>query len=386
MTLNNESTVKSVETTGPSYQRVLKWLLLLFLVYLMLQAVSFIGSGFKFATQDHAKTLFDFASNPIMGLVIGMVCTALIQSSSTVTSIIVALVAGGLPIPIAIPMVMGANIGTSITNTIVSLGHVAKKEEFQRAFNAATIHDFFNVMAVIIFFPLEIMFGFLEKLSGWVATLFNAGATANMGGFNPIKAVTKPVTGFITDTFSFLPGMYPGLVKIILGVALIILAITYMGKIMKSLMVGKAKEVLHQSVGKGPITGIASGTVVTVLVQSSSTTTSLMVPLVGTGVLKARDIYPFTLGANIGTTITAMIAALGVTGGNAVFALQIALAHLLYNSIAVFVIYTLPFLREIPPRLSYSLSLKVAEHKIFGLVYILGLFFLLPLAAIFFSN
>lgn len=157
-----------------------RWLWLLFLVYVMLTAVSVIGSGFKLATADHARSLFEFASNPVMGLIIGMVGTALIQSSSTVTSIIVAMVAGGLPITIAVPMMMGANIGTSITNTIVSLGHVADKVEFQRAFNAATVHDFFNVFAVLIFLPLEIMFGLLETISGAMVSLFSIGATLSL--------------------------------------------------------------------------------------------------------------------------------------------------------------------------------------------------------------
>ena len=124
----------------------MKWLLLIFLVYLMLTAVSIIGTGFKIATSDQAKSLFEFAENPIAALVIGMTATALIQSSSTVSSIIVAMVAGGLPINIAIPMIMGANIGTSITSTLVSLGHIRDKDEFQKAFSAATVHDFFNVM------------------------------------------------------------------------------------------------------------------------------------------------------------------------------------------------------------------------------------------------
>jgi sodium-dependent phosphate cotransporter len=366
--------------------KLVSWLYLLALVFVMLQAVSLIGGGFKLATAEHAKALFEFASNPIMGLIIGMVCTALIQSSSTVTSIIVAMVAGGLPITIAVPMMMGANIGTSITNTIVSLGHVAKKDEFQRAFNAATIHDFFNVMSVLIFLPLEIVFGFLEKLSAYMAAFFSTGATADVGGFNPIKVATAPFNGLITDVFSFLPPLYLGISKALIGVGLIVIAITYMGKIMKKLMVGKAKDVLHQSIGKGAISGIASGSIVTILVQSSSTTTSLMVPLVGTGVLKARDIYPFTLGANIGTTITAIIAALGVTGEYATFALQIALVHFLYNFIAVIAIYGIPFLREIPPKLSYLLSLKVAENKLYGFAYILGLFFVLPLSVIFISQ
>lgn len=363
-----------------------RWLWLLFLVYVMLTAVSVIGSGFKLATADHARSLFEFASNPVMGLIIGMVGTALIQSSSTVTSIIVAMVAGGLPITIAVPMMMGANIGTSITNTIVSLGHVADKVEFQRAFNAATVHDFFNVFAVLIFLPLEIMFGLLETISGAMVSLFSIGATSEVGSFNPIKALTSPLVDSMTDVLIGLPGLYPGLIKIVLGVGLIVLSITYMGKIMKSLMVGKARDILHSSIGRGPITGIFSGTVMTVLVQSSSTTTSLMVPLVGNGVLKARDIYPFTLGANIGTCITALIAALAITGENAALALQIALVHLLYNTLAVLVIYGLSFLRYLPLDLSYKLSLKVAERKILGVAYIVGLFFVLPLSAIFLSR
>lgn len=386
-------TVTNVTETTPSAfapltkgAKVRRWCWLVFLIYVMLTAVSMIGSGFKLATADHARELFDFASNPVMGLVIGMVGTALIQSSSTVTSIIVAMVAGGLPITIAVPMMMGANIGTSITNTIVSLGHVADKKEFQRAFNAATVHDFFNIFAVVIFLPLEIMFGVLEHLSAAMVSLFSIGATANVDGINPIKALTSPVVDGVTAMVSILPGVYPGIVKIVLGVVMIVVSITFMGKIMKSLMVGRAREILHSSIGRGPISGIASGSVVTVLVQSSSTTTSLMVPLVGNGVLTARDIYPFTLGANIGTCITALIAALAITGENAALALQIALVHLIYNVLAVVVIYGLSFLRHLPVDLSYGLSLRVAERKILGLGYIAGVFFFIPLAIIFLTR
>nr|WP_100658767.1 Na/Pi symporter [Alteromonas flava] len=367
-------------------QRLRRWLWLCVLVWLMLTAVGLIGSGFKLATADQAKELFAFASNPIMGLIIGMVGTALIQSSSTVTSIIVAMVAGGLPISIAIPMVMGANIGTSITNTIVSLGHIANKQEFQRAFNAATIHDFFNIFAVLIFLPLELMFGYLQSTSEALVSLFAAGATADVTGFNPIKAVTSPVIDGIGAMLADLPGYYPGIIKIMLGIALIVLSITLMGRIMKSLMVGKARDILNRSIGRGPISGIASGTVVTVLVQSSSTTTSLMVPLVGNGVLSARDIYPFTLGANIGTCITALIAALAITGPNAGLALQIALVHLLYNVSAVALIFGIKLLRELPFKLSFKLSHKVAEQKLYGVSYLLGVFFVLPLSIIFLSN
>ncbi len=363
-----------------------KWAFLVLLVYGILLAVTIIGSGFKLATGDQAKALFEFAANPVLGLIIGMVATALIQSSSTVSSIIVAMVAGGLPIQIAVPMIMGANIGTSITSTLVSLGHVTDKKEFQRAFAAATIHDFFNVICVVIFLPLEIAFNILEKASAALMELFHIGGGFAVGGFNPIKAVTAPVADVVKDLLSFLSPVLAGVVMAVLGVGLIILSITFMGKTMRSLMVGKAKDILHSSIGKGPVSGIASGTFVTVLVQSSSTTTSLIVPLVGNGVLTHRDIYPFVLGANIGTTITALLAALAVTGPNAGFALQIALVHLIYNALGVFVVYGIKLIREIPLNLSLGLSHKVAEQKLWGLAYILGLFFVVPITVIFIAR
>lgn len=371
--------LNNLESQEPSFGR---WLFLAVLVYGILVAVTIIGSGFKLATGEHAKSLFEFAANPVLGLIIGMVATALIQSSSTVSSIIVAMVAGGLPIPIAVPMIMGANIGTSITSTIVSLGHVADKKEFQRAFGAATIHDFFNVICVFIFLPLEIAFGFLETASAKLVALFSSGSAMAVGGFNPVKAITAPVSKTVENVLSFLPDIYAGVVMAIVGVALIILSITFMGKTMKSLMVGQAKDILHKSIGKGPLQGIFSGTVVTVLVQSSSTTTSLVVPLVGNGVLTSRDIYPFTLGANIGTCITALLAAIAVTGPNAGFALQIAFVHLLYNTLGVVIVYGVKFLREIPLSCSLKLATKAADQKLYGLAYILTMFFILPLTVI----
>ena len=385
MTLSHTNMEPTVAAGTPRHS-IKNWFVLLALVYLMLLAVSMIGSGFKFATADHARGLFEFASNPVMGLIIGMVSTALIQSSSTVTSIIVAMVAGGLPVPIAVPMIMGANIGTSMTNTIVSLGHVARKDEFRRAFHAATIHDFFNVMSVMIFLPLEMATGILEKSSQYLVSLLQMDNSVAMSGVNPVKAVTEPVVHWVTEGLLFLPSVYPGVVKILLGVVLIVASITLMGKVMKVLMVGRAKDILHTSIGKGPVSGITSGAVMTVLVQSSSTTTSLMVPLVGSGILKARDIYPFTLGANIGTCITALIAALAVTGPMGGVAMQIALVHLLFNIFSVLLIFGLPFLRNIPLSLSSSLAGLAAERKIYGAAYIAGLFFVMPLSVIFISQ
>lgn len=369
---------------GPNW---IKWMQVAGLIYLLLVAVSLIGGGFKLAAGDQAKELFAFASNPIAGLVVGIVATALIQSSSTVTSIIVGLVAGGLPVGIAIPMVMGANIGTTITNTIVSLGHVRKGDEFRRAFAAATIHDFFNLLSVFIFLPLEIMFGFLEKAGAYLANLLVGGDSMSMKGFDFIKPLVKPPVEFLEGTvLGSLPATVSGILMIVLGIATIFLVVTLIGRLLKVLMVGKAKQILHNAVGKGPISGITSGTLMTVLVQSSSTTTSLVVPLAGTGVFSLKQIYPFTLGANIGTCVTALLAATAITGPNAIFALQIALIHLVYNVVGVLIIYGIPVLRNIPIWAAETLADATVRNKMYALGYMISVFFILPLVLIGLSN
>ncbi|MCK9174517.1 MAG: Na/Pi symporter [Desulforhopalus sp.] len=367
--------------------RTRDWLLIVFLLYLLLVAVSMIGNGFNMAAGENAKDLFNFARNPITGLVIGTVATALIQSSSTVTSIIVGLVAGGLPVVIAIPMVMGANIGTTITNTIVSLGHIRKGVEFRRAYAAATIHDFFNLLSVLIFLPLEIEFGLLDKIGAYLSSLVYGGNSMSMKSFNFIKPLIQPVLKTIQETASgLLPHPLSGIVMILLGVTTIIAVITVIGRLLKVLMVGRVKKVFHWAVGRGPISGITSGTLLTILVQSSSTTTSLIVPLAGNGVFSLRQVYPFTLGANIGTCITALLAATAITGPTAGVALQIAFVHLSYNVLGVMVIYSIPFLRNIPLRLASTLAKATSRNKIYAIVYIGIVFFLAPAFLIIGSN
>lgn len=356
----------------------LQWLMVIGLVYLLICAVGLIGSGFKAAAGDQAKELFAFANNPFAGLVVGTVATALIQSSSTVTSIIVGLVAGGLPVSVAVPMVMGANIGTSITNTLVSLGHVREEKEFARAFSAATVHDFFNLFSVVVFLPLEIMFGLLEKMGKFLATPFTDSSTdVSVNSLNFVKAATAPVVDTVKNALLGFGDQVGGVLLVVVGIALIFVSITLVGKLLKKLMVGKAREIMHSAIGRGPVSGIGSGTLVTVLVQSSSTTTSLMVPLAGSGAFGLKQIYPFTLGANIGTCVTALLAATAVTG-NSEAAMQIAFIHLTYNVLGVLIIYGLPFLRYLPVYAAEWLGVTAAKNKMIALAYVLGVFFVIP--------
>ncbi|WP_421353572.1 Na/Pi cotransporter family protein [Aeromonas veronii] len=356
------------------------WMSVIALVYLILVAVGAVSHGFKGFSggAEGAAQIFAFANNPFVALLLGILATALVQSSSTVTSVIVGLVAGGLPIGMAIPMVMGANLGTTITNTIVSLGHVRDRTEFRRAFAAATVHDFFNLMAVVIFLPLELMFGLLQHSAEWLANMLVGSANMSMKGMDFMKPLTAPAQLLIDSAVSFLPGKGAAIATIVIGILLILASVTYLGKVLQKVLVGRAKEVLHKALGRGPLSGITSGALVTIMVQSSSTTTSLMIPLAGGGVFSTRQLYPFTLGANIGTTITALLAATAISGAGAQLALTIALVHVLFNVFAVVFIYGIPFLRDLPVRAAEGLARVGSENKLLALGYVAGLFFALP--------
>ncbi len=367
-------------TAHSGLYKFLNWAAIVLLVYAVLVAVGTVSGGFKLASggSEGAKEIFAFATNPFVALLLGALATALVQSSSTVTSVIVGLVAGGLPISIAIPMVMGANIGTTITNTLVSIGHIRSKEEFQRAFAASTVHDFFNLIAVAIFLPLEIMFGILQKLAASLSHMFVGDADLSLKSYNFIKPLVKPTVGLIKDALSFLDGKLLGIAMVVAGIGLILFSVTVLGKLLKKALVGRAKDILHSAIGRGPLVGIGSGAAVTIMVQSSSTTTSLMIPLAGSGVFTTRQIYPFTLGANIGTTITALLAATSITGPAAEVALTIALVHVMFNVLAVALIYGIPVLRELPLKCAEKLAQVGANNKPVALGYVLGSFFILP--------
>lgn len=358
---------------------ILSWVAVVLLIYVLLVGVSVISSGFRSAVGDQAEQLFAFATNPFAGLVIGILATALLQSSSAVTAIIVGLVAGGLPVVIAVPMVMGSNIGTSVTSGIVSLGYVRERETFKKAFASSTILDLFNLLAVLIFFPLELLFHPLERMAGIVAGVFVGGSDLSIDNLNFVSMLTRPARNLVRDAVSFLPAPYDGIAQIVIGVALIFLAVILLGRLLKVLLVGRAKDVLYKTIGRGAITAIIAGAIATILVQSSTTTTSLMVPIAGAGVLGLSVIYPFILGANIGTTVTALLSATAVTGDRAFPALQIALVHMFFNLLGVIIIYGIPFLRRIPLDLSERLALAASNNKTVAFVYLIGVFFVVPI-------
>jgi solute carrier family 34 (sodium-dependent phosphate cotransporter) len=364
-------------------------LAVLVLLYLFLVGVNGLGGGFKLLGRDLLDTFFAATANPFVGLMVGILATTLVQSSSVTTALLVGLVAAPLdPLPVAnaIPMVMGANIGTTVTNTIASLAHMGWREEFRRAFAVATCHDFFNYLAVVILLPVEIFTGFL----GHTATAL-ADAVGGMGGAtyeSPIKGAIeaggRPIQQALT---ALMPTeRWAAVATIVVSAALIFTTLLGIVTVMRSAVRSKVETLVARAFENNAIVAMIVGTVATVMVQSSSITTSLLVPLAGAGVLTLAQAFPITLGANIGTTITALLAALAATGPHAEAGLIIALAHLVFNVVAVALIYPIAAVRRIPLRAAQGLANVAVRSRVLAITYVLVLFYLLPAAFAYFSH
>ena len=352
------------------------------LLYVFLVAVNGLGAGFRALGEGVLDTFFMATENPFIGLMIGILATTLMQSSSVTTAMIVGLVAApDNPIPVAnaVPLIMGANIGTTVTNTIASLAHMGRKEEFRRAFSVATVHDFFNYMAVFVLLPLEMATGYLQR-----SAVTMSGMLTGVGGGNydsPIKNAVKaggvPIEAALN---ALLPTEQMAAVfYVLISGALIFTTLLGIVKVMRASMQNRMESLVSRALMRHASIAMIVGIVVTVMVQSSSITTSLLVPLAGAGVLKLEQAFPVTLGSNIGTTVTALIAALAATDINAGAGLTIALVHLLFNLSGTLLIYPFAPIRQIPMIIARKLADVAVESKALAITYVVGLFYVIPI-------
>ena len=327
---------------------------------------------------------------------------------------------------------MGANIGTSVTNTIVAMGQMGDGDQLERAFAGATVHDMFNFMAVAILLPIEWATGFLDALTGacvkgsdtekgdkWegpvkklVSPLGDKIIKANKniikdiakgqatcsdgGGYYPIICEpgtptyeTCPQVGLIAcvEDTNKCPAFFDATAtshddKVSGGVcffiAIIILFVCLIGlvTVLQKMLMGVSTRIIYKATDMNGYVAMIIGCGLTILVQSSSITTSTLTPLVGMGAIRLEQMYPLTLGANIGTTMTAIMAAM-VTEGTA--SLQVALAHLFFNLIGIAIFYPVPFMRKFPLNAARRLGRMTRQWRGFPIVYIAVMFLLVPL-------
>jgi sodium-dependent phosphate cotransporter len=401
------------------------------LLYFFLFGLDILGTGAKVMSGCKAGELFGDDTNPIAGVMVGILATVLLQSSSTTTSIIVSLVGEGGPLSVsqAIYMVMGANIGTSVTNTIVAIGQMGDAEQLERAFAGATVHDMFNFMAVGILLPLEVITGYLDRLTS--AMVKNASVKEGESWEGPVKKIVSPLGKLViignkkvtkaiaADDGTSCSDFYPmnctgsptykscggkfGLIGcdkdtnkcpaffaedatakddkvsggVVFFISIMILFTCLLGivAILQKLFLGLSTRIIYKATDVNGYLAMAIGCGVTMIVQSSSITTSTLTPLVGMGALRLEQMYPLTLGANIGTTLTAITAAMV---SDSIDSLQVALAHLMFNLSGIAIFYPIPFMRSLPLYAARRLGKATRIWRGFPLVYIAVMFVLVP--------
>lgn len=401
----NAATVDTVVEEPSRYPWQLKVLALAILLYLFCFGLTMMGDSFKLLSSGSANAVFSKLDNPVAALMVGIFATVLVQSSSTSTSIAVSLVgSGAIGVGAGIPIIMGANIGTTVTATIVSLSHAyGNMTEFSRAFAASALHNVFNLLTVAVLFPIECVTHVLE-------TLVNAMASGSAGGAKwegPLKRIIKPVwTPFLkfdktklkesatgkTHEGSFMKsGLFKdsgmsdtvvGIIILILSLMLLCTVLLLIVKTLRSVLSKRASYWIRKGLELNPLVNMLIGVAVTVLVQSSSITTSTLVPLAAVGVVTLEQMLPVCLGANIGTTVTALLAAMA---SDKIEGLQLALAHLLFNIVGIILFYPFPPVRRWMIFCAEALGFMVGRWRLVAVLYIFVFFFAVPLVLLILS-
>lgn len=344
-------------------------------VGLFLLSIDLLSAAIGHLAVGSVAPIIEATNNPFVGLFIGLLLTAILQSSSTTTSMAVAAVAAGsITLDSAIPIILGANIGTTITSTIVAFGYITKANEFRKAVSAAMIHDMFNILGILIIFPLELNYQLLQRASTAISKFMPIGASTADSSFWLSRAF-----GYIGDTLNDFVGPF---VLLLFAVILLFASIKLISRILYKGMVGESQKQFRNTIFRTPLRAFGWGLTITSAVQSSSLTSSLIVPLVATGKVRLSRAFHFLMGANIGTTLTAILAALFRSEA----AMSLAIAHFLFNLVVVIIFLSIPFIGRLPLYLAERMGHLMFKFRIAAFVYITLAFFAIPFALIYFSD
>ncbi|MCV9386590.1 Na/Pi symporter [Reichenbachiella ulvae] len=357
---------------------IIKFILsLLAALVVFLWSLDLMTGTFQLLSSNTISNLLEAIANPFISLFIGIFITAVIQSSSTSTSLVVAIVASGsLSLQNAVPMIMGANIGTTLTSTIVSLSYITNNKEFRKAIATGVMHDFFNILTVIILFPLEYYYHIVSDLSISIT---------HMIGMESAQAssIKHGRFGLFGTLNQYLIEVIPSkTLVIIISMVALFSSIKIISRTISKRLIGTIREKFEEVFFKNNFKAFGLGAILTGVIQSSSITTTVIVPLGATGKIKLEKIFPYIVGANIGTTITALIAALNKSEA----AMNIALVHFLFNLLGTIIFLLIPGVKRIPVLYAEKFGKMTMRYKVIGFFYILVIFFILPLSLIFLNR
>lgn len=376
-------------------------LTLLISIFFFIASLEGVKNGFKLIFAEWQTSILTMVTSDtaaITGLAVGMLCTALVQSSSAVVAgtmvSMAGMVAAGLPLTDAVrfgvPMVFGANIGTTITNTIVAFGveRGMTMDEFKDTIPGVIVDDVYEALTITIFFTLELTTGFLSKLVLWLGHFYQN--VLQLEGFfssfeNSIvdilvkEPIIVPMKALLVDTVG---PKAAGVLMFVIWFAVIILSMSMITKGLERMIEleweDKVKAAFEQ-----PARGWFTGFMITLIVGSSSIGTSLVIPFLATKVVNLKKAYPYLVGCNMATAVDFSqiygYMAGGLTG------MVLGSAHILLNIIAMIIWFISP-LRVVPIAIAEWLGDKITHNQNAAfalLVWVVGLFFVVPIIVIY---
>ncbi|MCF4007246.1 Na/Pi symporter [Corynebacterium uropygiale] len=311
---------------------------LILAILAVLLGLNLIVSGVEDLGTQHFASLLEKAHNPIVGLAVGILITAVVQSSSASTALTVTAVgAGVIPLPAAVPVIMGANIGTTFTASLVAFSYADDREQFRRAVHTAGMHMWFNLLLVAMLLPLELLAQPLQRLTRLIVDSDDLSDHTAHG-----LHLLDPVS------------------SVILGALLILIAVRLISTLLRTLMATTTRTILRRHSRRQFSLSVLAGMLVTIAVQASTVTVCSLLPFTASRTMRQREALGVITGANVGTTLLALIIAIIAPSSLGGVAFQAALIHLAFNLVGAVLLLLIRPLRSVLLRLG-TLNSHVAD-------------------------
>ena len=384
-----------------SNKKVRLLLVLGFGIFLFISSLEGVKSGFKLVFDEWQKGILGMITSntaPMTGLAIGILSTALVQSSSAVVAATMVSMSGmvvsGLPLAAAmrfgVPMVLGANIGTTVTNTIVIFGvrRGMTMNEFGDTIPGVIVDDVYEFLTITLFFILEMTTGFISNTTLRIGEYLSSslGLEAVLASFDKTiidiiikEPLVKPIKNLVVG---FAGQRIGGVALFVFWFLVIIFSMGLITKGLENLIQTDWEDKIKAAFNS-PARSFFTGFSITWIVGSSSIGTSLIIPFLATKVVDLKKAYPYLCGCNMGTTVDLSQIYGYIAGG--MVGVMLGSAHVMLNIIALLLWLVSP-LRFVPVRIAEWIgkSIQANENAAIRLViWVVVIFFILPIAVIY---
>lgn len=283
--------------------------------------------------------LLGFIRHPLTAFFFSVFITVLLQASFITEFAVIFAAAGLVNFPVTIALILGGNIGTCITNTVVSFLSFSQKEQFSKAFSASIVHDLFNIFMVLLVFPLELATGFFSGHMLYLADIMGSNVRAPVQNFLPQVFIMQNVGGFIPGGQNLTYGIM-GLIAVAAALGGVLVIVVNL----KALFFDRIADVLKKDIFTSKTKSVGAGVGFTFLVHSSSLSTSMIVPLVAEGSVTLPRAFHYMLGCNVGTAIVTVTTTLPIILSGSLYGTGAAFGHLMFNVYGMLLFLAVPVL------------------------------------------